>query len=326
MVRIFAFVCILLSLFPATSLLAEGNGGFSGSFLRIGLGARGMAMGNAQVASAADGYGVYYNPAALPSLSDRQLALSYSNMSLDRKFNFVGFSLPLPPYAGAAVGWISSGVGNIRAYNSNGEDVGELEHGLHAFYGAFAVKVIALAQADGNLTNLPSDLINIGVAVKFLREGISDTEEFKYNGSGLGFDFGLLLNLHRNFSLGYQARDINSSLSSNTNDIFERGSDLKNAFPLVQKLGAFFRTPLNGLALAYDFEWSDKGEEKHHLGAELTTAIAAGRAGYDSDHFTLGGGLIFKASKRISMKLDYAFVDDVEDEGISHVFSWQFLF
>ena len=46
-----------------SQIYAGGNGGYAGAYLRLGLGARGMAMGNAQVASADQGFGFYYNPA-----------------------------------------------------------------------------------------------------------------------------------------------------------------------------------------------------------------------------------------------------------------------
>ena len=58
----------------------------------------------------------------------------------------------------------------------------------------------------------------------------------------------------------------------------------------------------------------------------LASKIASGRLGYDNNHFTFGGGLEFRMIKKLYMMLDYAFLDDVEDEGVSHVFSWQFLF
>jgi hypothetical protein len=323
--RRYLLSCIITVLI-AVNIYAEGNGGFSGAFLRTGLGARAMSMGNAQVATADHGYGTYYNPAALPNLEKRNFSISYSNMSLDRKFNFIGFSLPLPPMAGASIGWVNSGVGNLRAYNSNGQDVGEINHGLNAVFAAFALKIVSLAQKDSQLVNLPADLINLGIAVKFLRENLDDSEDFKYKGSGFGIDLGVLINPHPNLSIGYQVKELNASLSSNTNDLFERGSDLDNNFPLTQKAGLFYRTPLEWIAVAYDFEWSNKGEKKHHLGAELSSNIAFGRLGYDNDHFTLGGGLQFRAYKKLYMSLDYAFVDDVVDEGLSHVFSWQFLF
>lgn len=319
-------IAFWIAVFFAVHIHAEGSGGFSGAFLRVGLGARALAMGNAQVATADHGYGVYYNPAALPNLKNRCFSLSYSNMSLDRKFNFIGFSLPLPPFAGASIGWINSGVGDLRAYDSNGTDVGEVNHGLNAIYAAFALKIIALAQKDKQLTNVSPDLINIGVAVKILREDLDDKANFDYKGNGFGIDFGALLKPHPKLTIGYQLKDINASLKSNTNDLFERGSDLDNAFPLTQKAGLFYHTPLNWLSVAYDFEWNNKGTSKHHLGAELRNSIASGRLGYDNDHFTIGGGLEFKAYKKLYMTLDYAFVDSVIDEGASHVFSWQFLF
>ncbi len=319
------FLLIIVLLFPLW-MFAEGSGGFSGAFLRIGAGARGQAMGNAQVAAPPDGFGAYYNPAALPALDHPRAAISYSNMSLDRRFNIVGFALPLPPIAGASLTWISSGVDNFRAYNSIGQDVGEVNHGLNAIALSFGVKLIALAQADGNLKNLPSNLINLGLTVKFLNEGLDDNQEFNYSGSGLGFDFGLLLRVHQKLSIGYQLKDVNASLASNTNDLFTRGSDLENAFPLTQKVGAYYRLPVKGLAAAYDFEWNDKGEEKHHFGVEIQGPGVAGRAGYDHDRLTFGGGLQFQAFKKLNVTLDYAFLDDLIDEGASHVFSWQFLF
>ena len=319
-------IVILAAVMATVPLLAEGNGSFSGAFLRIGLGARGMAMGNAQVATANNGYGAYYNPAALPVLENRQFAMSYSSMSLDRRFNYVGIAIPMKPVAGASFGWINSGVGDLRSYNSIGEDTGEFNHGLNAIYGSFGLKLIALAQADKQLMSLPADLINIGLSVKFLLEDVSDNEEFNYDGSGFGVDLGLLLNLHRNFKVGYQLKDLNASLSSNTNDLFERGSSLDNNFPTTQKVGVYYNTPLEWASVAYDFEWSNKGTEKHHVGAELRSDIATGRFGYDHDHLTLGGGLIFSATRGIRMALDYAFIDDVVDEGVSHVFSWRFLF
>lgn len=322
----FAGMTIISIILITGTLLAEGSGGFAGSFLRVGLGARGMAMGNAQVASADNGFGMYYNPAGLSRLEKRQFALSYSSMSLDREFNFIGLSAPLPPFAGAAIGWINSGVGDLSALNSVGENVGEINNGLNAIYGAFSMNMVKLLQMDGLLQNTRDDLITIGIAVKFLREGISDDEEFDYSGSGFGFDFGVMIRPVDQLTIGYQLKDVNASLKSNTNDLFSRGIETENAFPTTQKAGVFFQTPVKNLAIAYDFEWNDKGTEKQHVGAEYLMDIAAIRAGYDTDHLTLGGGLIFHPFKSSSMILDYAFVGDVVDEGVSHIFSWRFLF
>lgn len=310
----------------STYLFAEGNGGFAGAFLRVGLGARALGMGNAQVANPENGYGIYYNSAGLPYLPKFTFAISYSSMSLDRRFNYVGFAAPLEPFAGLAAGWIYSGVGDIRAYDSRGNDVGEINHGLHALYFSFGIKIVNMLQQSGQLKGVRSDLISIGISMKYVRENLNDNDEFDYSGQGFGMDLGILVKPHSKLAFGYQLKDINAKLESNTNNIFDRGSTLENRFPIIQKLGTFYQTPLKWASIAYDFEWSDAGEEKHHFGTELTSKIAAARFGYDNDHLTLGGGLEITMIKKVNIKLDYAFLDDVEDEGISHVFSWQFLF
>lgn len=319
-------LALITTLSISTAVLAEGNGGFAGSFLRVGLGARALAMGNAQVANSHNGYGGYYNPAGLPYLPKFTFAISYSAMSLDRRFNYIGVATPLKPYAGVSAGWIYSGVGDIRAYDSRGVDVGSIDHGLHAIYFSFGIKIISMLQQSEQLKSIPSDLITIGLSMKYLRESLDDNEDFNYSGKGFGVDLGLLVKPHKKFAIGYQLKDLNSKLESNTNNIFERGSTLENKFPVTQKAGLFYQTPLDWASVVYDFEWSNAGEEKHHFGAELTSKIASGRFGYDNDHLTLGGGLEFHMYKRVYITLDYAFLDDVEDEGISHVFSWQFLF
>jgi hypothetical protein len=316
---------ILLLLLLPTIAFAEGSAGFAGAFLRIGLGARGTAMGNAQVATADNGFGIYYNPAGISRLKNTQVSLSYSSMSLDRQFNYVGFSVPLPPFAGAAFGWINSGVGELVGYNSIGEVSGSIDNSLNAIYGSFSLNIIELIQMDGLAQNVRKDLLSFGIAVKYLRESISDPDAFDYTGKGFGFDFGLILQPHERLTIGYQLKDVNASLKSNTNDLFSRGIESPNKFPVSQKLGAYYHLPITGLSAAYDFEWNSKGTEKHHFGVEYLIGNAALRGGYDNDHVTLGGGLLFHPLNQ-SIVLDYAFVAPAVDEGSSHIFSWRFLF
>ena len=301
-----------------------GNGSYAGAFLRIGLGAPALGMGNTGVALLPNGFGTYYNPAAMPWLSAKTLSLSYSFMSLDRRFNYIGFALPLPPAGGFSAGWIYSGVDNIRAYNSRGEDVGQVNHGLHAFYFSFGMKLGGFLNPGAKITFLHPDLIAIGVTLKILLENINDGGDFDYSGKGVGLDIGLLLKPVDWLQIGYQIKDIRSALKSNTNNIFERGSTLDNAFPIVQRVGVYSQTPLSLLQLAYDFEWSTAGENKHHAGVQFGTQAARLRVGYDARRFTFGAGLNLKFFGKGDMVLDYALMDDVYGEGVSHVFSWQF--
>ncbi|RMG63043.1 MAG: hypothetical protein D6715_11715, partial [Calditrichaeota bacterium] len=309
MVLFTGLVAAVLVTAPAEAL-AGGNGGFAGAFLRMGLGARAQALGDAQVASPRGGYGSFYNPAGLARLKQPTASLSYSSLALDRRFYYLGLAVPLRGFAGLSAGWIYSGVGNLRAYNSIGEDTGEIDHGLHAVYFSFGLSLIGIAQQSGSLKGLPADLLAIGISVKFLRETLDDNADFSYKGTGVGVDLGILTHPAPFLWLGYQLKDVGSQLKSNTNNIFERGTSLDNQFPISQRIGAQVATPLPGLVALYDFEWSDAGAKDHHLGAEWHGPGFDLRLGYDDNRLTAGLGFDFRALDRLNLVLDYAFVDD----------------
>lgn len=70
---------------------------YSNEFLNIGAGARGMSMGNAQVASVSDGTAGYWNPAALANVRDLpQLSLMHAEYFAGvGKYDFGNLVLPL---------------------------------------------------------------------------------------------------------------------------------------------------------------------------------------------------------------------------------------
>jgi hypothetical protein len=303
---------ILFVLIPVLSTASE-NGGYAGSYLRMGLGARSIALGNTGVAYPVTAYSAFYNPAAFATIGEHMVGLSYSFLSLDRRFEYISFSMRVPPGAGFSIGWIESGVGDILAYNSIGEISGEINHSSNAVYFSFG--------------RLFGEKLSVGVSVKILFESINDgTTEFDYNSNGVGFDFGFLYPLSDRLIIGGQVKDINSKLKANTDQIFERGGTTIDVFPITYKVGAYYVTPLQWLNAAYDFEWSNKGLKKHHIGVEAihgkNLALRLGMNGTDP---VFGAGFDFKIMKTVSF-LDYAFVPSVIDEGSSHIFSWQIMF
>ena len=303
---------VWILLLPAI-LFASENGGFAGSFLRMGVGARAISMGNTGVAHPTNAYSTFYNPASFGLIEDHLVGLSYSFLSLDRRFEFVSFSMKVPPEAGFSISWIESGVGDLKSYNSIGEVTGDINQSANAVYFSFGRKF--------------SDKLSIGVSLKILFEFINDgTDEFDYSSNGVGFDIGILYKINDDLILGGLVKDIKSKFKANTDKIFERGGTTIDKFPVSSKIGAFYHTPLQWLRAAYDFEWSNKGLKKHHLGLEAVHGKnLALRIGLDGDNIVFGGGLDFMIFKTASY-LDYAFVPSIIDEGSSHVFSWQILF
>jgi hypothetical protein len=311
---VFLIVMLFYSQLPASN-----NGGYGGPFLRMGLGARSIALGKAGVAGPLDAYSAFNNPALLGSMEGKMVGISYSFLALDRHYSYLSFSMKVPPEGGVSLGWIECGDDNLKSTNSIGEITGDINNSMNAFYFAFARQF--------------SPRLAIGLAFKVVLMYINDgTEEFDYSAKGVGIDLGILYKICNNIWLGGQIKDMKAKFKANTSKIFEHGGTTKDKFPVTKKLGVFGHTPLQWLRIAYDFEWSDKDAYWHHFGFEaITRKNLALRIGYDynddSQTLTFGAGMDFQFMNRFDTYLDYVFLPSVAfDEGSSHIFSWQIKF
>jgi hypothetical protein len=313
-ILVFIFVIFVLS---NHLLIAGENGGYAGSFLRIGVGARSNALGNTGVADRPNGYSFYYNPSAAAFVDGKIISLSYSFMSLDRRFNVISYSMRVPPEAGLSIALVNTGVGNIKAYNSLGEESGSIEQWANGIYFNFAKRF--------------GDKLSFGLSLKYLREDINH-KEYDYNASGWGFDFGSTYLLTDEITIGAAIRDIRSKLKANTSDIFEFGGTTIDKFPVLYNLGVKYITPYSWLRLLYEFEGSDKDAYRNHFGAEIVYIKGDRNTvgdnlslcfGLNEGEITAGAGMVFNFLGN-SSRLDYAFIPSYIDEGSSHIFSWQF--
>jgi hypothetical protein len=91
-----AFVLTLLSALYSIPSLAQWRK-YSNEFLNIGAGARGLAMGSAQVASVSDGTAGYWNPAGLAEVKDAPNVniMHAEYFSQIGKFDYASIALPL---------------------------------------------------------------------------------------------------------------------------------------------------------------------------------------------------------------------------------------
>lgn len=312
---------IITSMLIPALLFAGSNGGYAGSFLRMGLGARSLAMGNTGIADQAGGYSFYYNPALTAFTEKKTVSLSNSSMSLDRSTNFIGFSMKAPPDAGFALGWMRSAVDELYQINSIGEFGDQIDHSINAVYFNFARPF--------------GDKLAIGLSFKYVWESI-DAGDDAYFSSGWGWDFGAIYQILPQLRAGFVVRDIATQFRASTDKIFEHGGTTTDDFPMVYLAGLRYDTPLSWLHVQYDFETSDKNASAHHLGAEAvyneTVALRVGfESGKADSRLTMGAGINFRALEkgensllRFLGYLDYAFLPSILDEGSSHVFSWQF--
>jgi hypothetical protein len=320
--KIFTALLLIFLLFSSGAKAdINDNGGYAGAFLRMGLGARSIALGNCGAADAASGFSHYYNPAILPMLSGKSVALSYSFMPLDRHTQYIGYSMQVKPSAGLSIGWIESGVNDLQGTNSIGQFTGEIDHSLHGIYFSFG--------------RYFGKRFSLGVTVKLVMEYLSDSN-FKYSSMGVGFNFGAYYKISENISAAAVIYDINTKLEANTQDIFTYGGKTVDQFPVLYRFGIRYITPVKWLRAMYDFESSSKGGYANHIGLEaLHGDNLALRIGYSGDKFqqtgdfisalSFGAGMDFKLYKFNSF-VDYAFTPGLTGEGATHIFSWQIFF
>ena len=298
----------LLSITILTTADTGDNAGYAGSFLRMGLGARSLAMGNSGVADSENGFAAYYNPAGLSYLKDRHLSTTYYFLSLDRQLHYVGLAFPLKPSAGISVAWMHAGVTDIQGRTFTGIPDEVYDTGQDVIYLSFS--------------NAFHRRISVGLNFKILSHKILDL-----TGSGLGFDVGILLKPFDRISLGILFKDIGASYTWNTQDLFgDRGGNYTETFPQILKIGlAYHHNSI--FAFVGDVELSDKQDYRVHFGGEyLVSNILFLRMGMDNINPTFGAGLAYGFIKNIQTQIDYSAMIGLVGEGSTHVFSWEFKF
>ncbi len=303
--KIIAFTICLFTLAGAET---GDNAGYAGAFLRMGLGARSLAMGNSGVADSENGFAAYYNPAGLSYLKDRHLSLTYYFLSLDRQLHYVGLALPLKPSAGISVAWMHAGVTDIQGRTSTGLPDETYETGENVIFLSFS--------------NAFHRRISVGLNFKILNHSL-----LGLTGSGLGFDLGILLKPFERVTLGILFKDMGASYTWNTHDLFgEQGGNYTEVFPQILKIGLAYRHD-QGFCFSGDFEISDRQDYRAHFGGEyLVGDILYLRMGIDNENPTFGLGLAYGFLNNIRTQIDYSALIGLVGEGSTHVFSWEFKF
>ena len=114
------FYLIALLVFPTltfaqvelTTFAGRGKVGTTGlQFLKIGVGARAVAMGEAFIALANDATAMYYNPAGLSQLQEREVFFSLTQWPADIQYGYVGLAIPTEKFGtvGFNVGALTTG-------------------------------------------------------------------------------------------------------------------------------------------------------------------------------------------------------------------------
>jgi long-subunit fatty acid transport protein len=100
----FALALLLASVAPSRAQFSLGEqraGTSSGTFLKIGIGARAVGLGESFVAVANDPSAIYWNPAGLASLQRRELELNHVEWPGDVNYEHIALVVPVHRFGGS---------------------------------------------------------------------------------------------------------------------------------------------------------------------------------------------------------------------------------
>jgi opacity protein-like surface antigen len=349
MKKVLALALVLSFGMAGASLGTITKVGTSGAqFLKIGVGARALGMGEAFSAVANDASALYWNPAGIAQLKRPEIVFNHTKWVGDISEEYLGYTHPLGSTGTLGVQMTMLTMGSMqitRVDDPNSiqrEDEGE---GLPKFS---ANDIAAGFTYARNFT----DKFSLGISMKYIREVI-----WEMSSNGMGFDVGTL------YLTGWKSVRVGMALANFGPDMKFAGRNLDELLyqsnwppsytaqtytlkttpypmPLRFRVGVAFE-PINKkphrLTLATDLSHPNDGTEKFDVGAEYTwNNLASLRMGYKfdqdarystsfttadgvvhsmkanksaMDNFSAGAGLNHKFMGKMTAKLDYAYTN-----------------
>ncbi len=223
------------------SLLAQSSydlGGLAGAPMRMGFGARGLAMANALSAvNPGDATG-YYNPALVPFQAHPSALLSAGFLPLDRNLNFVSYTQSIKPTGGFSLALINAGVSKIEGRSIDGRLTDTYSTSENEFLFTFGTKI------------RPEFAVGVSAKILYysLFEGVKSTT--------VGFDLGILYKPGREWSFALVVADINSKYKWDTSQRYGAdGNTTIDRFPLRRKIAVCYSPEFLNGAIDGELEW-----------------------------------------------------------------------
>ncbi|MEK6646826.1 MAG: PorV/PorQ family protein [Candidatus Firestonebacteria bacterium] len=268
------------------------------SFLKIGVGARALALGESFVAVADDVNSLYWNPAGISQIKTNELMLMHNVWFIDTSYEYIGFVYPMQDRAiGISAGYLN--LGTIEGKDSNDNVISSFK-AYDMYVGlSYSERIEVGLEEEGRLL--------VGGTVKVIQEKIEET-----TATGFGVDIGGLFWLSEELSVGMIVQNIGTSM---------KYIEEKNSLPMNIKVGGAYRLledkellvsvdvskPLDNKMIAgtgaeyklYDKSWGEmmiifRGGYKYQIGGNDDIGLTG-----------VSGGLGFVYSL---IEVDYAFV------------------
>jgi len=250
------------------------------AYLKLGIGARSIAMGEAFSSLSDDGTAFIYNPARMNANENGNVTAMFNKTMLDMTTNYVGAKFRIKKF-GIGIGLLKTTISDIEVRNTPGAPLDKFN--ADNFSGGISLSY----EVYKNLA--------VGITGKLLYEKIYIDEA-----SGFGMDFGANY-LYDNFSFAAVLSNV-GSMNALKNSETKMPTSLRFGASYIYKKENF---SLTGAVDGYKV--LDGGNFHGHFGAEggykdFVFLRAGYMSGYDNKGFTAGVGFKYK-----SLYIDYAF-------------------
>ena len=157
---IFTFLLIALGL--RSTLYSAGAGTTGGSFLKLGVGARPVAMGEAFLAISDDSHAMLWNPGGISQIKYPELSVMHLQWIADITYEYVGYSMPFKNQGlGFGVTWLN--VAPFDSTGGNGAPAGSAgDIGLLGSYGLSVTPELSLGATARTFMSSLADQSNFG--------------------------------------------------------------------------------------------------------------------------------------------------------------------
>ncbi|MBM3319291.1 MAG: PorV/PorQ family protein [Candidatus Eisenbacteria bacterium] len=309
-----AFVGLLLVHGAAhgTEIFAK-VGTIGAQFLKIGVGGRGVAMGESFVAIADDASALYWNPAGIARLEGQShVFFSHSAWPADIGHEFAGYVFTyggIPGVMGVSLNVLQMDpMIRTTEYHPDGRNLAGSQELEQFDAGDMAIGV--------SYARFLTDKFAFGGTLKWIHQGLED--EFA---EGLNFDFGTLYNTgFRTVTIGMTVQNIGPTM---------KFIDQEFSPPTTFKLGVAmdaFRSAQHAVLTSAEFNHPSDNKERANLGLEyeyipLERFSVALRGGYmtnrDIQDYALGFGVGFPTSATATADVNYSFMN-MKELGATH--------
>ncbi len=313
-----AFVTVILLISSVTAFAQDTKTGLTGaSFLKIGVGARQVALGSAVTTLQNDPSMMFWNPAGISSEKTR-ISFSHNEWLLALTHDAVAATFHIDGIGTIGAGLIYIGEGDIIA-NRDVAPTADLSD-LQADQATGANYSFYDLAANISIARQFTDKLVLGASIKLIREKIDDL-----SATAIAGDFGVIYNTGwKNLTFGARLTNLGGDL-----EYFQFGAPI----PLTFAIGASFdiaseegnklttfldaTKPQDSPQLYFGgMEWEVL--EKISVRAGYKFGFSGSRDSFGTKHTdegaSFGAGLVFPWSSNVNPRIDYTYTDfDVLD-------------